>query len=186
MFRLKQTATTVMGIDASTDSIAFAIIKDGKPVKWGKLKLLGSDIYEKMGDANRKTYALSKIIDVDYVAVERAVFINSPAVAVKLANIFGSIIGVLVANNIKVVDFAPITWQNYIGNKAFSAAEKSALKISNPGKSKSWYQAQTRKIRKQRTMDFFNKKFSIKIDDDDVGDAFGVAWMAYDYLTKRR
>lgn len=181
----KTKAKKVLGIDASTQSIAFCLFVDGKPQNWGKLKLVGSDIYDKMGDANQKMYALYKVLQPDYVAVEKAVFVKSPAVALQLASVFGSIMGVLVANGVKTIDFQPLTWQNYIGNRPLSRPEKAALKADNPGRSTSWYSNAGRKLRKQRTMDYMDKHFGIQIDDDDVGDSFGIALYAYEQLTKR-
>ena len=47
-------ASRVLGIDASTSSVAFCLIEGDKPVKWGKINLVGNDIYEKIYNANMK------------------------------------------------------------------------------------------------------------------------------------
>lgn len=41
---IKTKANRVLGIDASTNSIAFCLIENNQPVKWGKIDLVGSNI----------------------------------------------------------------------------------------------------------------------------------------------
>lgn len=181
----KTKASRVLGLDCNTNSIAFCIYYNRRPVHYGKIKIEGSDIYEKIGDANKKIYALYKTYDVDYVAIEGSVFVKSPQVAINLAYVFGSIIGVLVALGCKTIATPPMTWQNHIGNKVLTKTEKEQIKTDFPGKSASWYSNKGRDMRKQRTMDFFNTKFNCKVTDNDVGDAMGIAHHAYYKLTTR-
>jgi len=42
-----------------------------------------------------------------------------------------------------------------------------------------------RNRRKQKTMDFFNTTFGTDIEDNDVGDACGIAYYAYKNMTER-
>ena len=181
----KTKASRVMGIDASTKAIAFTIFYNRRPVHWGKVDIVGADIYEKIGDANAKMYALFKRYPVDYVAIEAAAFVNSPQVAIQLAYVYGSIVSVMVAMGCKVITVPAMTWQNFIGNAPFKKADKEALKAEFPGKSTSWYSTKGRAIRKQRTMDYFNKKWPLSLTDNDVGDSMGIAYYAYHSLTRR-
>ena len=48
----KQKADRVLGIDASTASVAFCLFEDGVPIKMGKLPIVGATIYDKIKDAN--------------------------------------------------------------------------------------------------------------------------------------
>lgn len=178
-------ASRVMGIDASTNSIAFAVFWNRRPVKWGKINLVGTDIYEKAGDANKKIEAWIAENPVDYIAIESAVFVKSPQVAIQLAYVYGSIIGNLVAKGVKVITVQPTTWQGHIGNKILSKQEKEKIKADFPGKSSSWYQNFGRNLRKQRTMDYFNDKWDMNLTDNDVGDALGIGYYAYHQLTRR-
>lgn len=181
----KTKASRVMGIDASTNSIAFTIFFNRKPVRWGKIAIQGSDIYQKIGDANAKIYALYKEFPVDYIAIESAVFVKSPKVAIDLAYVYGSIVGVLVSLGCETITVAPTTWQFHIGNKLLTKVEKENLKVEFPSKSVSWYSNKGREIRKQRTMDYFNKKWPMNLTDNDVGDSCGIAYYAYHQLTRR-
>lgn len=181
----KTQASRVMGIDASTNSIAFTIFYNRRPERWGKINLTGSDIYQKAGDANSKIQALVEQYPVDYIAIEGAAFINSPKVAIQLAYVYGSIIGRLVAQGVKVITVPAMTWQAHIGNPPLKKEEKAKIQEEFPGKSASWYQNKGREIRKQRTMSYFNKKWAMNLTDNDVGDSSGIAYYAYYQLTKR-
>ena len=59
------------------------------------------------------------------------------------------------------------------------------FRSENPGYAESWYKAKMREIRKQRTVDYFNKKYKLELDDFDVADSFGIAYYANEVLTKR-
>jgi len=173
-----------MGIDASTKVIAFSIYEGGVPVRWGTYKINGADIYERMLDTNLKAEAILAAYEVDYVAIEAAVFVNSPDVAVKLAYVYSATMLALQRAGVKTIAVTPMQWQNHLGNGTFKKAEKDALKAEFPGKSVSWYSNKTRLIRKQRTLDYFKNKYGIEITDDNVGDALGLAEFATSRLTR--
>lgn len=181
----KPKASTVMGIDASTNSLAFCIMREGEPIKWGEIFFQGADVDERMLSAKRRTRALAEEFKVDYVAIEKVVKVKSAEVAIKMSYVVGQIIGELLDAGAKQVhQVYPITWQSYIGNNNFTRAETAALKADNPGRSASWLAAKRRSIRKQRTMDFFNTKFGLELESDNVGDAFGLSWYASRELTR--
>ena len=182
---IKPKAHRVIGIDASTNSVAFAIIDDGKLAMYGKIDIRGHDIYEKIYDARKKVKAMKKHLRSDYIAIEGAVFVQSPDVVIKLSYVYGSIISQLMSDGTKVVTVIPTTWQNYVGNKTFKKEDKAKLKLEFPGKSDTWYSNKIRETRKQRTLDFVNDKFNIHLEDNDVGDAIGIAYYTYNNLTSR-
>ncbi len=177
-----------MGIDCSTHSLAFTIFYNRKPIQWGKINFEGADVFERLADAADKLRAVKDDFDVDYIAFEGAIMakVRNPDVTIKLAMVYGACIAELMRKNVKVVTVKPLEWQSYIGNPNFKKAEKDALKVEFPGKSVSWYSTKTREIRKQRTMDYFNKKWpQMKLTDNDVGDSAGIAYYAYYTLTAR-
>ncbi len=45
---VKTKANRVLGIDASTNSVAFCLMEGDKPIRWGKVEFNGADIYEKI------------------------------------------------------------------------------------------------------------------------------------------
>lgn len=182
---VKTKAYRVLGIDASTNSIAFCLMENDLPLKWGKIELNGSDIYEKIHDAKIKMHAMLNEIKSDYIVVEGAVLVRSPDAVIKLSYVYGVVIAELMASGAKVITISPTSWQAYIGNKNPTKLEKEQIRIKNPGYADSWYKNQLRNMRKQRTVDYFNDKYNLNINDFDVADSFGIAHYANKVLTER-
>jgi Holliday junction resolvasome RuvABC endonuclease subunit len=167
----------VLGIDASTNSLAFCLMQDKKAVKWGEIQFEGDDVYQRILDAKRKIKAFKNELDTDFVVMEAAISVRSVHTGIKMAYVFGAIMGELLSDNIEVVEIHPITWQSYLGNKNFTKAEKQAVKNEFPGKSETWYKGKIREIRKGKTI-LFARSMGIKTESDNVADAAGIAWYA--------
>jgi Holliday junction resolvasome RuvABC endonuclease subunit len=175
----------VLGIDASTNSIAFCLMENDVPLKWGKINLAGNDIYEKIYDAKVKMSVMLDELQADYIAVEGAVLVRSADAVIKLSYVYGVVIAELMSTGAKVITIAPTSWQAYIGNNNPTKQEKTAIRLANPGYADSWYKNQLRNMRKQRTADYFNRKYKLSLSDYDVADSFGIAHYANKELTKR-
>ena len=182
---IKLKASRVLGIDASTNSIAFCLMEDNHPLKWGKVDLAGSDIYEKIYDAKVKMNVMLDELKSDYIAVEGAILVRSPDAVIKLSYVYGVVIAELMSTGSRVITISPSSWQAYIGNKNPTKEEKADIRLKNPGYADSWYKTQLRNMRKQRTVDYFNNKYKISLDDFDVADSFGIAHYANKVLTER-
>jgi len=181
---LKKTqASRVLGIDASTSSIAFCLMENNIPVKWGKINLIGNDIYEKIYDAKLKMALMLDELKSDYIVVEGAILVRSPDAVIKLSYVYGVVIAELMSTGAKVTTISPSAWQAYIGNKNPTKEEKTAVRLVNPGYADSWYKNQLRNMRKQRTVDYFNKKYNLSLTDFDVADSFGIAYYSMNNLT---
>ena len=181
----KTKAYRVLGIDASTNSLAFCIF-EGEAVKsYGEIFFEGATVYERILDSKRKTAAVAKagIFDVDFVAIEAGVVVRSAATGIKMAYIFGVIMGQLLDDGIEVVEVHPITWQSYIGNKNYTKAQKESVKKEFPDKSENWYKGKIRSLRKEATLQFMHDK-GIITTSDNVADAAGIAWYAAHNLTR--
>jgi Holliday junction resolvasome RuvABC endonuclease subunit len=172
----------IFAIDASTNSLAFAGFSADKKELGaiGKIVFEGKDIYEKVGDAARKTKAfLSQWDDIDAIVIEHTVFMNSPKTAADLALVQGALLGAAATCGINVVGkVSPITWQNYLGNKKLTKDEQFLLRSKNPDKSLSWYKTYERNFRKERTMRLIDIIYDKKINDNDVADACGIGHWA--------
>jgi len=180
----RKKAVKVMGIDASTNSMAFCIMENSKPVKWGEIDFRGANVYERILDASLKMRDLRATFDVEYVAIEGAIMVQSAAVGIKLAYVFGAIMAELLRDGAQVMEVKPLVWQSYIGNKSYDRAAKAAVRSQHPGHKPSWYSAEIRKRRKQFTMDYFNRKYKLNITSDNVSDAFGVAYYVSGQMIK--
>lgn len=181
-------AKRVCGIDASTNSLAFAIFDGDTPIMCGEIFFNGSTPFERLKDARRKVGALVRngtFDGVEYVAIESAIMVRNIQVAIDLAYTYGAIISEMSEVCKELHKVAPISWQTGIGNPNLKKAEKDAIMAEFPGKSKSWYQNKGRLIRKQRTLDIAREFFSIPSNSDNVGDAVGIALHASRTLTRR-
>jgi Holliday junction resolvasome RuvABC endonuclease subunit len=173
---------TICAIDASTNSLAFAIFDTQEKTlgSVGKIVFEGNDIYEKVMVAGQKVKAF-----LDFyggflsIVIEHTVFMNSPKTAADLALVQGAILGAAGQTGTKVIGkVSPITWQNFIGNKKISKDERAIIVINNPGKSESWYKTFERNLRKQRTIDFVEFEYRKRLTDNDVADACGIGHWA--------
>ena len=172
----------ICAIDASTNSLAFAIFDTFTQtiISVGKITFQGKDTYEKVMDAGKKVKAFLDIYGgFDAIVIEHTVFMNSPKTAADLALVQGAILGAAGQSGTTIIGkVAPITWQNFIGNKKISKDEKFYIKAQNPGKSESWLKSYERELRKQRTIKFINVQYDRTITDNDVADACGIGHWA--------
>ena len=172
--------SSIVSIDASTNSMAFASFENGELDAVGKIEFNGTTTYQKIADASVKVRAFFDLYGTpDAVVIEHTVFINSPKTAADLSLVQGAILGAISNAGVKVIKaINPIAWQTFLGNPRLTAAEKSLLRTSSPDKSDSWYKNNEREFRKNRTIDLIDKIYNRKVTDNDVADAVGVGHYA--------
>jgi Holliday junction resolvasome RuvABC endonuclease subunit len=177
-----QVPKTICAIDASTNSLAFAIFNTEEKTldAVGKINFVGKDTYEKVMDAGKKVKAFLDIYgSFEAIVIEHTVFMNSPKTAADLALVQGAILGAAGQAGTKIIGkVAPITWQNFIGNKKISKDEQLFIRSQHPDKSDSWYKTYERNLRKERTIKFINIQYDRTIDDNDIADACGIGHWA--------
>jgi hypothetical protein len=173
---------TICSIDASTNSLAFALFDTQQKTLGvvGKILFEGNTTYEKVMDAGQKVKSFFDYYGgFEAIVIEHTVFMNSPKTAADLALVQGAILGAAGQSGTKVIGrVSPITWQNYIGNKKISKDEQLFIRSQNPGKSVSWYKSYERNLRKERTIKFINTIYDRSISDNDVADACGIGHWA--------
>jgi len=171
---------SICAIDASTNSLAFALFNDKKLGIVGKIKFQGNTNYEKVMDACAKTKAFFEYYGgFEAIVIEHTVFMNSPKTAADLALVQGALLGGAGLSGTKQIGrVAPITWQNYLGNKKLTKEEQLDIRSKNPDKSDSWYKTYERQIRKERTMKLIEINYNKVISDNDVADACGIGHWA--------
>ena len=176
----------ICAIDASTNSLAFAFYSFKNLGVIGKINFEGNEIYEKVADACKKTKGLFDQFNmVDAIVIEHTVFMNSPKTAADLALVQGALLGAAGLTGTKVIGtVAPITWQNYLGNKRITKEEQVIIRSKNPGKSDSWYKTYERQIRKERTIKLIEINYNKVISDNDVADACGIGHWAINNWNK--
>jgi hypothetical protein len=177
---------TICAIDASTTSLAFALFNNKKLTTVGKIKFEGNTNYQKVMDACAKTKAFFEYSGgFEAIVIEHTVFMNSPKTAADLALVQGALLGAAGLTGTKQIGtVAPITWQNYLGNKRLTKEEQINIRAKNPGKSDSWYKSYERQIRKERTIKLIEINYDKSIDDNDVADACGIGHWAINNWNK--
>ena len=173
---VKAKSNKVLGIDASTNSIAFCLMLGEKPVKWGEVFFEGDDVYHRILDAKRKIKSFKSELDFDFVVIEAAISVKSVHTGIKMAYVFGAIMSELLDDGLEVLEVHPIAWQSLINNKNFTKAEKKAVKDEFPDKSDTWIKNQIREKRKQKTIKWVENTYGIILESDNVADAFGIAY----------
>ena len=172
----KPKANRVLGIDASTNSFAFCLMKGKTPVKWGEITFEGADVYERILDAKNKIRSFKRELDTDFIVIEAAISVRSIHTGIKMAYVFGAIMGELLSDGVEVKEVPPISWQSAINNKNFNKSEKEAVRLEFPDKSDNWIKNKIREKRKQKTIDWVEKTYGIVLESDNVADAFGIAY----------
>ena len=176
----KNNPKRICAIDASTNSLAFAIFNDKALGSVGKINFNGKTNYEKVMDACAKTRAFFKHFGgFEAIVIEHTVFMNSPKTAADLALVQGALLGAAGLTGTKFIGtVSPITWQNYLGNKRLTKEEQVVIRSKNPGKSVSWYKTYERQIRKERTIKLIEINYDKIVNDNDVADACGIGHWA--------
>jgi len=177
---------TICAIDASTTSLAFALFDNKKLTTVGKIKFEGSTNYKRVMDACAKTKAFFEYSGgFEAIVIEHTVFMNSPKTAADLALVQGALLGAAGLTGTKQIGtVAPITWQNYLGNKRLTKEEQIEIRAKNPGKSDSWYKSYERQLRKERTIKLIEINYDKNLDDNDVADACGIGHWAINNWNK--
>jgi Holliday junction resolvasome RuvABC endonuclease subunit len=174
--KLKKTkGKRIIGIDASTKSVAFGVFDEQELVTWGEIVFKGNNVWERLADGQSKVAGLIKRFDSDVIVFESAVYVQNKKTVILLAYSFGAIVSAIMKNGATVQELSPIEWQRAIGNNPFRKEEKEAVQKEFPGKSKSWYSNKYRELRKARTAAWVENTYGVKLDNDNVSDAIAIA-----------
>jgi Holliday junction resolvasome RuvABC endonuclease subunit len=119
---------TIVAIDPSTKSLAFAVIeRRGSQVKLkakGKINFSGlDDVIAKLDCLNN---ILPMIIDYhkpDMVVIEQTIYIQNPQTSRLLSYVVGHMLGLALASKVKVKDVGPLEWKRWLGYKSVSKTE---------------------------------------------------------------
>lgn len=166
-------------IDASTNSMAFAFFDNGKLSNYGKIKFIGKNVYEKIGDASKKSRAFFNRLYPEVIVVEHTVYMNSPKTVSDLALVQGALLGGAAQSKVRLAgSINPIAWQTFLGNGKLTKEEKLKIRQQEPNKSDSWYRNYEREYRKLRTIRLTNLLYDVDNSDNDIADAIGIGHYA--------
>lgn len=171
---IKRPQGNVMGIDVSSKTLAYAVVdRDGKLLDHGELVFSQKDTTKRLVQAKKMVEEFNGSLEnVDYIVLEKPIFVNSNATASILSQ-FAGVVKSIVADGREFQEIAPTEWYKVIGNKGLNKQEKEAFAKANPGKSATWLKGEYRKMRKQRTMDWVMMRHGVAVDNDNIADAIG-------------
>jgi Holliday junction resolvasome RuvABC endonuclease subunit len=162
--------TRVMGIDASSQSFAYAVFDNQKPEEWGIVKYAGKDRYLRAVDSYYKVKSLMDRIDVEYILQEQAVGSVNQKTGLILAQAYGVTMPILIENSEQYDMVSPNEWQALLGKKILTPTQ---IKKEFPNESASFYTNKARELRKMRNLDWVRENLGIDLpyEANDVGDA---------------
>lgn len=177
----------VMGIDGSTNSLAYSIYHGDKLISDGIFFFYGKTLPQRLVDARKKISAIRQLkeeFNVDIIAIEKAIYVQNKVSFAALAKMFGVIESIL-GEKTEIMEVTPTTWYKIIGNEGATPSEKATLKKNNPGRSAAWYQAEAREIRKQKTKDWVKRTHGLGVKDDNVADAIAIGYAGVELIKRR-
>jgi Holliday junction resolvasome RuvABC endonuclease subunit len=174
-----------MALDCATTNTGLAVFYDGELVDYGKLYFEGDTQHEKCASAAILIYGYLTDRKVDAIVIESSFVSFNPNVATNLAMSHGAVIGAAALTGVDAIgSVGPLQWQSGIGNPQLTPKEKSDIMATYQGKTTSWYKAQGRKVRKERTISIVNDYFGIDTRDNDVADAIGIGLYVLSHAEK--
>jgi Holliday junction resolvasome RuvABC endonuclease subunit len=177
----------VMGVDASSTVIAFAIFDQRKNetelVETFKITLSNFPMNTKLNIISSVVPKILEKHNIDYIFVEQPIYIQNPATSRVLSQVSGHLLGECLkgCNNVSEITIA--NWKSFIGYKNVSKAEKESW-------TKEFGEKESKKIaareRKERTIRIVHEKISgiDHINDNDICDAIGIALYGLDKVNK--
>lgn len=177
----------VMGVDASSTVIAFAIFDQRKNetelVKTFKITLSNFPMNTKLNIISSVVPKILEKHNIDYIFVEQPIYIQNPATSRVLSQVSGHLLGECLKGCSNVSEITIANWKSFIGYKNVSKAEKESW-------TKEFGEKESKKIaareRKERTIRIVHEKISgiDHINDNDICDAIGIALYGLDKINK--
>lgn len=168
-----------LGIDSNSKKIAWVIVEDGVLHSYGEIFFKDTYFNKRLGSARKLLEDAVPLLfnDIDYIGFERAIKVNSASTVIMLAEMFGVIKSVLTDIEATLVEVTPIAWQTWCGNPNITGEKRRELISSHPElKTKTQVSAFIRNYRKNVTLDFIERKTGIRMPNDDLSDAAGIAF----------
>lgn len=168
-----------LGIDSNSKKIAWVIVEDGELHSYGEVFFKDAYFNKRLGSARKQLEDVAPVLfeNIDYIGFERAVKVNSASTVIMLAEMFGVIKSVLADVDATLVEVTPIAWQAWCGNPNITGEKRRELIASHPElKTKTQISTFIRNYRKNVTLDFVEKKTGVRMPNDDLSDAAGIAF----------
>ena len=161
--------TRVLGIDPSTNALAFTLVEDGRPVIWGKM------VFYRKADITGKLFMIKPMLDFmleqtgepTLVTIEQMISVQNPQTTRVLTYVSGAIMYELTRQGYDVVDVPPMTWKSYMGY--MRVTKKLIQQTGMTTKEANALRKSQTQDKLKATFDYFDAK------DSDVADSCGIA-----------
>lgn len=170
------------GIDVSSKSCGYAIIDNDQVMLHGKIHFGSGSPQDRIFEAVNRLSKFARTNTYDVLSIEDIPYVNNQRIYGTLSMFYGLSVGLLYKPESKLILPRPLIWQQYIGNSLLTKSEKDDIIRQFPRKSKSWYTDKFRQARKQRTIEWVHSRYNIILQDDDIGDAIGIAHYGYTHV----
>lgn len=174
--------TKYLGIDASSRSIAWGLIDENDLLQYGEIFMNYSDFDLRLRQIRKilETPFIFNIFDqADFIVFERAIIGPNKEVALKLAQMFGTMKSVLLDTHGKLIEAPPMSWQESIGNPVLRGqARREFIMLHPEWKTKGQADKGVREYRKSLTQNIVKDHFDQLIESDNITDAIGLAIFA--------
>lgn len=174
----------IISVDCSSKKLSFTILEDGQLESYGEIYFKDAAEHIRLMNTRKQLEDILPLLGrFDYCVFEAAVNVRSVKTMIVLAKAFGVAVSVLAEQADKLVEITPIAWQSAIGNPNVKPEERRELLAKHPElKSKSQQQNFLRNYRKNRTMDYVEKRFGIRMENNDLSDSAGIGAFWHDKI----
>lgn len=168
----------VLGIDPSSNSIAWTLVIEGRPVRWGKMLFHRKS---SLGDKMKMLEPMLELIIAEtnptYIVIEQMISVQNPQTTRILSYIAGAIWYEFSKRGFQVEDVPPMTWKNYHG---YTKVTQKLIKCMG------WSKKEADHFRKSQLQDkIADEWYWFRYQDSDVSDSCGIALWGAEVTLKK-
>lgn len=178
---------TIIGLDTSSQGIAWTHLYEGRMIGQGKIDLTKKrTMQDKLLHVYQEWRHILHIVRPDHVFVEKSIFVKSPGTARTLSYIVGAIMIVSLGEGYDITDVEPSSWKSWLGyknlRKGFVADAKEVLGTKHKKFCDDLRKSQTWRVIKHNYPD--EAEGSLAENDHDIADSWGVALYGHNLLSE--
>lgn len=179
-FLLHKDSKRVIGVDASTKTIAMAMVEDGHPVRMFLIPLPNGDIMTRLRSVRKRFRTVISNYRPDFCLIEAPIMVQNPQTTKHIAYVVGVIMAQCLEEGIDVSDVPPMTWKSFIGYRPIDKHTKEEMEASlGAAEAKK----EISRLRKRRVQDILQCRYpglARELENNDIADALGIALYAWD------
>jgi Holliday junction resolvasome RuvABC endonuclease subunit len=181
--------TKILGVDTSTQGIAWTQLYKGHASGLGKIELKQKDIIDKLAFHYSEWAYMLDELKPSHVFIEKSIFVKNPDTARKLSFVVGTIAAITKGKGYEVTLVEPGTWKAFLGytNLSSKFVQQAKAELGNTEGKKfcdRLRKSQTWRVIKHNFPDQVDEFENIGETDNDIADAWGIALYGYNLLAE--